>query len=107
MTIIEAAACGVPSIMNSGDKIGASLIVGKGASIEIDLQGEPGNGTDETDDALNPAAISSLLTTLKNEHLLQETGLAAQQRALAWDEEAYGATILKLIQKALHKNSSN
>jgi glycosyltransferase involved in cell wall biosynthesis len=81
MTIIEAAAFGVPSVVSANGAVGASAIVGNGASIEVNMnQGcEP---------------MSSILC---NPNGLTEIGEEARKRALSWDEEAYGKQLLEYI----------
>jgi glycosyltransferase involved in cell wall biosynthesis len=90
MTIMEAAALGVPSIIASGGHVGASVHVGNGASIEVEME-------HNHDDSMTHDAISQVLSTLQNAPQLEAIGKEAQKRALAWDEDAYGKALLELL----------
>lgn len=85
MTLCEAAAMSVPSLMEGNGHIGASAIVGNGASIEVEMS--KGNYCWE-----------SVTEILNNEQLLRGVGEEAKRRALAWDEAAYGKQLLGYLQ---------
>ena len=84
MTICEAAAMGVPSLVESSGNVGASAIVGDGASIEIDIsQGQ--------------YSSEALTSILNDEQGLKGIGEEAKKRALTWDEAAYGKKLLEYL----------
>jgi glycosyltransferase involved in cell wall biosynthesis len=84
MTVCEAAAMGVPSLVESNGNVGASAIVGDGASIEIDIsQGQYSSDT--------------LTSMLNDEQALKRIGEEAKKRALTWDEAAYGRKLLEYL----------
>lgn len=84
MTVCEAAAMGVPSLVESNGNVGASAIVGDGASIEIDIsQGQYRSDT--------------LTSMLNDEQALKRIGEEAKKRALTWDEAAYGRKLLEYL----------
>jgi len=92
MTIMEAAAFGVPSIIAAGDHVGASVHVGGKASIEMEMD-------DTVEDDVSDEAVASVLEILKNTAELKKRGKEAQQRALAWDEDAYGKSLLQHMEE--------
>lgn len=92
MTIVEAAAMKVPSIIASGGTVGASHLLKEDAFISVDMP------PIKTDSSLLISEISSakLQESLKNETNLQTIGKIARERALQWSEAAYGKAILDL-----------
>ena len=96
MTIIEAAAFGAPSVIASGSNVGASAIVGDGASIPIDFALANDDGDDLS--VVRQALMDNLLA---NSNRLQEIGCVARERALSWDETAYGTSLLTYIREAI------
>jgi glycosyltransferase involved in cell wall biosynthesis len=81
MTIIEAAAFTVPSIVAANRAVGASAIVGNGASFEVNLS----------------QCCEPMPSILCNPNGLTEIGEEARKRAFSWDEEAYGKQLLEYI----------
>jgi hypothetical protein len=81
MTIIEAAAFAVPSIVAANGAVGASAIVGNGASIEVSLN----------------QCCEPMPSIFCNPTGLTEIGEEARKRAFSWDEEAYGKQLLEYI----------
>ena len=92
MTIIEAAALGVASIVEANGAVGASVVVGNGASIEVDMT--------------KGHCWEKVTFILNDEEMLQEIGQEAKIRALAWDETAYGKKLLQYLHAALKSNES-
>lgn len=87
MTIIEAAAFSVPSIIVAANgAVGASAIVGNGASIEVDMN----------------QCFVGMASILGNEKGLTEIGKEAKRRAFLWDEEAYGKQLIEYINELLY-----
>lgn len=86
MTIIEAAAFSVPSIVAANGAVGASAIVGNGASIEVDMN----------------QCFVGMASILGNQKGLTEVGEEAKRRAFSWDEEAYGKQLLEYIHDLLY-----
>ena len=105
MTIIEAAALSVPSIIAAGDHVGASVHVGNGACIEVEMMDHHhhniGNTTNHAsekhgeDDTITDEAVSQALAVMSDTAELERRGKEAQRRALAWDEDAYGKALLQ------------
>ncbi|CAB9516303.1 Glycosyl transferases group 1 [Seminavis robusta] len=92
MTIMEAAAFGVPSVVAEGNHVGATIHVGNGASIQV-----PMNDCDDDDDGIAEQAVETIVATLRDTAKLDAVGKLARQRALAWDEDAYGRALLDHI----------
>ena len=86
MTIIEAAAFSVPSIVAPNRAVGASAIVGNGASIEVDMN----------------QCFSGMTSILADPKGLTEIGEEARRRAFSWDEEAYGKQLIEYINELLY-----
>lgn len=84
MTIVEAASFGVPSIVQGNGQVGATALVGNGASIEVNMMKEKG-------------CWEYVTAILNNEQLLAQIGREAKKRALAWDECAYGKQLLEYV----------
>ena len=91
MTTVEAAAYGVPSVMAQGETVGAAALLGKNASIQVDMPA-------------NEEAVQQIVQILKDGEKLQTIGLAAQKEALAWDEMAYGKRLLDIISTVCDKS---
>uniref|UniRef100_A0A7S0QB38 Glycosyl transferase family 1 domain-containing protein n=1 Tax=Coccolithus braarudii TaxID=221442 RepID=A0A7S0QB38_9EUKA len=85
MTLVEAAAFAVPSVVQGGGAVGATALLGadKGASFELDLK-QP---------VVDLAA--TVLGVLRDELRCRRVGDAAQALALAWTETAYAASLLQ------------
>ena len=83
MTIVEAAAFGAPSVLNGGGTIGAARLLGAadGAALELDLS-QPHEKLAE--------AVGALLADGAR---LAAVAAAARERALAWNETAFGAEL--------------
>ena len=99
MTIVEAAAMGVPSIIASGGKVGACHLLQDDAFISVNM-------TEITTPSSTTASEESDLSTLKqlgdllqNEINRRELGMSARKRALEWSELAYGKALLDLATK--------
>lgn len=91
MSVIEAAAMGVPSVVAAGNTVGASKHVGNGASIEVRL-------ADAQDvDQISDEAVGEIMDKLDDTTRLDAIGMEARKRALAWGEKAYGIALLKHI----------
>ena len=95
MTAVEAAACGVPSVIAKGDAVGATALL-QNACIPVDMPVE----TDE----ISEQAVQEIVQILVDpEKKLQSIGQAAQEKALAWDEIAYGTKLLDIISSVADK----
>lgn len=88
MTIVEAASFGVPSIVAAGGHVGASAIVGNGASFEFDMS---------TPGILSEEVLKEIQGAMEDREQLQSVGEKAKKRALSWDEAAYGKALLQFI----------
>lgn len=115
MTIVEAAAMGVPSVVAAGGTVGAVAIIGEDASIQVEM---PFNTTatmvDENSninnkhDYLPEESLDQLKRTLEMDPTeLERLGQLAQTRALAWNEFAYGAALLRHLQNAVDKKQES
>jgi glycosyltransferase involved in cell wall biosynthesis len=90
MTIVEAAACGVPSVIAQGGAIGASALIEEDSSLQVSMPPR-----DEND--LSQEAVEAIVALLKDEDQLERLSAKAKQRALAWDEVAYGEQLLEIM----------
>jgi len=90
MTIMECAALAVPSVIASGGHVGASVHVGNGASIEVEMS--------QTNEDMSDDAVEQIVKVLKDSREMERLGKKARQRALAWDEDAYGLAMLHHIE---------
>ena len=86
MTVVEAAACGAPSVL-AGESVGAWALLGS-SSLCVDM---PSDENELSSEAV--AAITSLLRSPE----LEVLGAAARREALGWDEQAYGCRLVELI----------
>ena len=90
MSVVEAAAFGAPSVVQSGgDAVGATALLGSAGCIELDL-------ASSTLEAL----CETLLTTLDDAPALAATAAAAKERALSWGEEAAGKQLSSIVMGA-------
>jgi glycosyltransferase involved in cell wall biosynthesis len=116
MTVIEAAAFGVPSVIASGTKVGASAILGGGGG---DGGGNDGRRCGGTGASWANAAASipvnfssntwhnTVRDALSRPQQLQEIGAAARHHAFSWDETAYGAKLLEyMMQSVMEKTTT-
>mmetsp|Transcript_22393 Transcript_22393/g.33093 ORF Transcript_22393/g.33093 Transcript_22393/m.33093 type:complete len:448 (-) Transcript_22393:98-1441(-) len=87
MTIVEAAACGAPSVLAKGGRVGASELVD--SFVEVDM---PSNESE-----LSSQSVDVIMRHLKDSEKLNKTGEDAKCKAVAWDEEAYGKKILDIV----------
>eukprot|EP00980_Cylindrotheca_fusiformis_P016157 scaffold4805_cov136-Cylindrotheca_fusiformis.AAC.12 len=96
MTIIEAAAMGVPSVIANNGKVGASSVM-QDASIYIEMPPlSSGTKPDDVEVMLPEQSIERLLDVLSDELQLQQLGKLARKRALEWNESAYGKALLEV-----------
>ncbi|CAE7731907.1 PCMTD1 [Symbiodinium pilosum] len=86
MTLVEAAACGAPSVL-AGESVGAWALLGS-ESLCVDM---PPDENELSEDAV--VAITSFLRSPE----LESVGVSAQKKALEWDEQAYGSRLLEVI----------
>jgi len=126
MTIIEAAAFGVPSVVNRGGQVGATALFleekvsSNSCCLAVEFLEKAGgddtnNGYGNNSTAatscycghhtLSPIAIATTRGFLQDLALLQEIGQRAQKRALAWDETAYGSTLFRHLLSAIECQS--
>ena len=96
MTIVEAAAFAAPTLLPAGGGVGASRLLptDAGASLEADF------GAGAT------ALAAEVVALLEAPADLRSVGMAAQKRALAWGEEAYGQELHKLLVRAAGGHST-
>jgi len=85
MTIVEAAAFGVPSIVSPN--VGACHLL-KDACFQEDLESTPGS-----------QSYSRMINILRNETKIKSVGAHASAGALEWDETAYGKELLAAVLK--------
>ncbi|CAJ1960384.1 unnamed protein product [Cylindrotheca closterium] len=102
MTIVEAAAMGVPSVIADNGQVGASHLIGKDAFVPMDMVVVAtialGGGEEENRDDINShKSLQHLRTILQDDANLRDIGQRARERALAWNEEAYGSRLVALV----------
>lgn len=97
MTIVEAAACGAPSVLAAGGKVGAAALIGKESSLEVNME--------EDSDDMSMESIESISRLLRDEATLEALGRKAQTKALEWDELAYGRRMIQIISELTTHNS--
>ena len=95
MTIIEAGACGVPSVVSS-EGVGAVDLLND-SCIRIEMAHHDRN-------TLKPETVGDLRSVLLNTSELERIGAAAQRKALQWNEHAYGEALLKHIEIHIEKS---
>lgn len=88
MTIVEAAACGTPSVV-SAVGVGASALM-RDACIFVTM---PASEEDE----LSTEAVQAIIDLLYDPERRNQLGESAKKRALAWDEMAYGRRLLDIM----------
>ena len=97
MTLVESAAFGVPSIVNTGGKVGAVSLLGEGKGcIDINLEKILGVGDTPTNVCDGPSndikALVQVLSSLENNHdcamNLEKVATEARTSALGWNEMA-------------------
>jgi hypothetical protein len=88
MTIIEAAAFGVPSIVADGGQVGATSLLGNDAFIPANMaeayEGVPG--------------MEALQQIMLDSEALEVIGELARERGLAWDQDTYGALLVSMLE---------
>jgi glycosyltransferase involved in cell wall biosynthesis len=89
MTVVEAAAMGVPSVVAGNGQVGATAIL-KDASIHVNMT----SGCD-----ISEAAVPVIAKWLLDPEGLRCLGVKARERALAWDEFVFGETLLDSVCK--------
>lgn len=92
MTIIEAAAMGAISVV-SRHHVGATAICGAGASIQVSMPRH---------DERSLEGIGEIGDILQNEIHMKALAAEAKERALAWDDTAYGRALLGILNETLH-----
>jgi glycosyltransferase involved in cell wall biosynthesis len=102
MTIVEAAAMGVPSVIANNGQIGASHLIGEDAFVPMDRMiaeaiGGGGEKNHQDPNSGNNKALQHLRTILHDATKLRELGQRARERALAWNELAYGSRLVELV----------
>lgn len=90
MTCVEAAAFGVPSIIAAGNQVGATFMLGSDGFIPTTMSGE-----EDLPD------LSKVLQLWNDPLSLKAIGDKARERALGWNENAYGEGFLS-IASTLH-----
>lgn len=88
MTVVEAAAFGVPTLLQGGGAIGASALLGESGCLQADVMAGTPN------DSAN-AAANEILCLLRQPDRLARVGATARARALEWNEKAFGAKMLE------------
>jgi glycosyltransferase involved in cell wall biosynthesis len=83
MTIIEAGACGVPSVVSS-EGVGALDLLGE-SCIRVEMTQH---------DGLSLESIRKIRRVLADASELERIGTSAKSKALEWDEQAYGQALL-------------
>eukprot|EP00054_Salpingoeca_dolichothecata_P036639 m.274344 g.274344 ORF g.274344 m.274344 type:complete len:149 (+) comp69062_c0_seq1:649-1095(+) len=87
MTIVEAASVGAPTLVNTGDKVGAMELLKPGAIFEGKLD----------DSSATSAQVKQLL---QDRNQLDRVGETAQRVALAYDTNAYAKALVSLLGEA-------
>ena len=86
MTIVEAAACGAPSVL-AGESVGAWALLGS-HSLCVDMP--------QDENELSGASVAAIVSLLRSPEI-EQLGAAAQRKAVEWDEHAYGKRLLEVI----------
>eukprot|EP00550_Attheya_septentrionalis_P004175 CAMPEP_0198299464 /NCGR_PEP_ID=MMETSP1449-20131203/44839_1 /TAXON_ID=420275 /ORGANISM="Attheya septentrionalis, Strain CCMP2084" /LENGTH=491 /DNA_ID=CAMNT_0044001029 /DNA_START=43 /DNA_END=1518 /DNA_ORIENTATION=- len=105
MTIVEAAAFGVPSAVASGGRVGASKLLDANASFPIPMPPIPHNAGHDLSNSLLPESVAKLEEVLRDYMQLETVGVCAQQKAFAWGEAAYGSTLYKHLSWSIDQKS--
>ena len=93
MTLVESAAFGAPSIVNGGQKVGATSLLGEGKGcIAIDLESALEMNSD-----IGSQAIESIQELLSGSVTFREIAQEAMSRALGWDEMACCQGLIDLL----------
>ena len=90
MTIVEAGAFCCPTILAGNGDIGASKLVGPEGSIPVAF----------TEDTVSDSGIQVVEKVILDGEQVKAIGAVAKDRALSWDESAYGRALLDLIPRA-------
>lgn len=106
MTIVESAAFRVPSIVNSGGKVGAASLLGEGKGcIAIDLE----TIVELTDDqeAQKAECAQTLIDQFHSSRASDNDRIAkeAQSKALGWDEMACCQGLIDILDDGLARAS--
>ena len=94
MTIVEAAAMGAPSIVSHGWTVGAMSLLQEDGCIPVEMIGT---------DQFSNEARSAIRGILQDSIQLHTIGNRAKQRALFWNEKAYGRRLLEIVQEDTFK----
>lgn len=86
MTVVEAAACGAPSLLATGAEAHALL---QEATVTVEMPQEEQQVPEEM--------VKSLEAALRDDVRLEQLGREAQRKALEWDELAYGRRLLGIL----------
>ena len=91
--MVESAAFGAPSIVNSGGKVGATSLLGEGKGcIAVDLEKivDANVGCDDSCEKQTIDSVRALLAPMDNPQKTKTYEIAkeARSRALGWDEMA-------------------
>ena len=99
MTIVEAAAFGVPSVILSRH-VGALATLGDEAAILVDSSATVVDQKTEREDDRwdNSMMIATIREVLGNPAMLLKIGQRSRAAALAWHEESYGEAVLSRVE---------
>jgi glycosyltransferase involved in cell wall biosynthesis len=96
MTIVEAAAFGTPSVL-AGPSVGAFSLLKDDGCVQVDMpsQNEDDFPTSSLDTVLDFLVQSRKMDTA----IFESVSTSARQRALEWGEQAYGKTLLEIVDR--------
>jgi len=111
MTVVEAAAFGVPTLLQGGDAVGAAALLHADGCFQAALHTSRESSPDEAEaggarTSSADAAASEVRRLLSCPAELARVGAVAQERALAWDEGGFGLALLAELRKLTADASS-
>jgi len=92
MTILEAAAMGAPSLISSSGNVGATALLGEESCYV------PFAITTDNDNNGTTTSVAQIREIVRDTTKLEQIGQNAKEKALSWNETAYGKRLLGLIE---------
>jgi hypothetical protein len=96
MTIVEAAAFGTPSVL-AGPSVGAFSQLKDDGCLQVDM---PSQNEDDFPTSSLDTVLDFIVQSRKMDSTIFESiSTTARQRALDWGEQAYGKTLLEIVDR--------
>jgi glycosyltransferase involved in cell wall biosynthesis len=107
MSVIEAAAFGAPSVVNSGGTIGATALLNRGVDGVESGGAKPEAGCVELDlsGATTSALAAAVLSTLDDTQQLAAVAQVARTRALGWSEAKAGKVVYESLEQLSRRDN--